>query len=375
MSEEERRLKEAVARTPEDAEAHSALAAHYFAAGSLDAAVEAYALARDAAPDVPHGHYNLAAVLHEQGQSEEAMEVLGEAALALPGSALLHYGQACMLQALGRNDEALGKFMAALEIEPGDANAWYGAGTALHRLDDMLRADHCFSMALECDPDHASAQYMRDAMGGGHKRGPAELFVRELFDNYSEHYDAHMLRTLDYQGHELVRDSVLRILPEMQEARVLDLGCGTGLAGSLLRDRAAELVGVDVSAKMLRRARALDCYDTLVCSNIADYLIEEEVDVFDLVIAVDVFIYIGALDELFQRIAKVLGPGGLFAFTIEEMQDVDWEVAPSGRVRHALSYLESLRRGLGFESMVVKRHRLRNEAREPCWGYVLAWRK
>ncbi len=36
--------------------------------------------------------------------------------------------------------------------------------------------------------------------------------------------------------------------------RMLDLGCGTGAAGALLRPAATRLVGVDLSANMLAKA-------------------------------------------------------------------------------------------------------------------------
>ena len=52
---------------------------------------------------------------------------------------------------------------------------------------------------------------------------------------------------------------------------VLDLGCGTGLMGQYLRDNAAQLIGIDLSAAMLEEARNKQIYDALVEGDIVEY--------------------------------------------------------------------------------------------------------
>src|SRR5689334_20994646 len=56
------------------------------------------------------------------------------------------------------------------------------------------------------------------------------------------------------------RDLVERARPIGPSARILDLGCGTGIVARVLRERlggAARIVGLDVSAVMLEKARSL----------------------------------------------------------------------------------------------------------------------
>src|SRR6185295_18689835 len=78
-------------------------------------------------------------------------------------------------------------------------------------------------------------------------------------------------------------------------AHALDLGCGTGLAAPELRPLADRMTGVDLSANMLAQARARGLYDTLLQADALEFLAARE-DSFDLVLAADVFIYVGALD-------------------------------------------------------------------------------
>ncbi|MBK6472076.1 MAG: methyltransferase domain-containing protein [Betaproteobacteria bacterium] len=107
----------------------------------------------------------------------------------------------------------------------------------------------------------------------------------------------------------------------------LDLGCGTGLCGPLLRPLARHLTGLDLSAAMLGRARATGVYDRLEQADAAQFLaaISER---FDLVVAADVLIYIGDPGPLFAAAQRAM-QRGLFAFTVEAADNGE-----AGPVRH-----------------------------------------
>ena len=64
------------------------------------------------------------------------------------------------------------------------------------------------------------------------------------------------LRDLSYSAPELLRDAVDGDTCAGASARMLDLGCGTGLAGAAFRPHVDWLVGVDLSPKMIEQARA-----------------------------------------------------------------------------------------------------------------------
>jgi predicted TPR repeat methyltransferase len=82
-------------------------------------------------------------------------------------------------------------------------------------------------------------------------------YVIGLFDRYADHFDEHLVGKLRYRTPSLLLDAVMRLAPSgnLGTLDILDLGCGTGLVGSLLRPLARTLTGVDISSNMLQIAR------------------------------------------------------------------------------------------------------------------------
>jgi predicted TPR repeat methyltransferase len=123
---------------------------------------------------------------------------------------------------------------------------------------------------------------------------------------------------------------------------ILDLGCGTGQCGFSLASQKRHLVGVDLSEKMLTQARARDLYDELHLGEVHAWLRGAATARFDVVIAADVLIYIGALEELFREVARVLRTGGWFGFSTEECEVVDYTLLPTGRYAQSKAYIMRL---------------------------------
>lgn len=82
---------------------------------------------------------------------------------------------------------------------------------------------------------------------------PSEREVQEMFDDIVERYDV-LNSVLSLGLDRRWRRRVANAVPVEGGDRVLDLGCGTGKLGDLLADK-AEVVGVDLSHAMLKRAR------------------------------------------------------------------------------------------------------------------------
>ena len=136
-------------------------------------------------------------------------------------------------------------------------------------------------------------------------------YVEGLFDDYSAEFDAHLVGVLGYKGHTLLVENLPE--PERRFASALDLGCGTGLCGPLLAPRTDRLIGIDLAAGMLERARALGVYDRLERAEVVAWL-EATAERFDLIVSADVLVYIGDLDRLFAGARRALAPSGVFGF-------------------------------------------------------------
>lgn len=374
MSTLERELLAALAERPTDVRVRTDLGVLYHSEGRLDEALAEFERALEISPKDAMASYNLATVHYARGDCESAERVLRQALELTPGTARLHYGLACMLQALRRLDEAIPAYWASLERDRHAADTWYGLGTAYQAKGDNPRASDCYAATCELEPEHPAARHLLVALSGESVSRPPHGFVRDLFDHYAGHFDRHLVGMLSYRAPELVEEALQPHLRGRRDLAALDLGCGTGLFGERIAAHTGRLVGVDISSAMLEQARAKGVYDELYDADILGYLAECPSDSFDVVSAVDVFIYVGALEEIVRTSRRILRPGGLMAFTVEADAGGAYSLGQSGRYRHSWAYLEALRKAHGFEQQSLTRATLRTESEAPCHGLVVTWR-
>ncbi len=300
---------------------------------------------------------NLAGTQLKLARPHDALHTTDQAlaAEADNSDALFHRGNA--LAQLGRNDEALAAFERVLELDPALAAAWSHRGGILRELNRLDEAAECFRQALAHGADaelngyYLAAVGAQDSLVGSPATAPRQ-YVQALFDDYAGQFDAHLVGVLKYQAHEvLVRH--LATLDRAPFRSALDLGCGTGLCGPLVKPMAARLAGVDLSAAMLDKARALGLYDELAQADIVEHLRSTD-QRHDLVLAADVFIYVGDLAPVFDALARVIEPGAVFCFSAERASPActGFELLASLRYAHSEGYLRGLAVQHGYD--VVK---------------------
>jgi predicted TPR repeat methyltransferase len=281
----------------------------------------------------------------------------------------LAIGQA--LQHLGRPLEALEAYERAVDLNPRLGAAWTLRGHLLRQAGRLADASVCFNNAIGCGEDVASHLYFLGALGLGAlpDAAPAD-FVRGLFDEYAERFDEDLVDTLQYRGHQQVCAPLAALHPA-PFASVLDLGCGSGLAAPLLRPTSARLVGVDLSPRMLERAAATRLYDELHAAEAVQWL-RASGERHDLVVACDVFIYLGDLAPVFEAVARVLARGGVFAFTVEEGHaESGYDLLPTLRYTHAEPYLRELARAHALRVTRCARATLREGHGEAIVGLTM----
>ncbi|MFC3326016.1 class I SAM-dependent methyltransferase [Mesorhizobium cantuariense] len=108
------------------------------------------------------------------------------------------------------------------------------------------------------------------------------------------------------------------MLPDVGGLRVVDLGCGFGWFCRWARENgAAQVLGLDLSEKMLARARAASS-DTGIIYERADL---DQLSLpqarFDLVYSSLAFHYVEDVLRLFETVHQALSPGGHFVFSTE----------------------------------------------------------
>jgi SAM-dependent methyltransferase len=155
------------------------------------------------------------------------------------------------------------------------------------------------------------------------------------------------------------------MLPEMRGKRVVDLGCGFGWFCRWVREAgAAEVLGLDVSDKMLAQARSTtsDTAITYAQSDLA--AVELPMGRFDLAYSSLALHYIEDVARLMAQIHATLLPGGHFVFSTEHPilmapRNAGWSKGSEGRPSWPVdSYLaEGPRTTEWFTPGVVKYHR------------------
>jgi predicted TPR repeat methyltransferase len=144
-----------------------------------------------------------------------------------------------------------------------------------------------------------------------------------MFDQYAPRFDSELIGTLGYRAPALLRAAVEVACKAQGRAvafdSMLDLGCGTGLAGAAFRDCVRHLTGVDLSSGMIALARQKKIYDRLETDEIERCLAAEIAAgrTCSLVVAADVFAYLGNLTGVCAAAGRAMTNGSLFAFTVE----------------------------------------------------------
>jgi predicted TPR repeat methyltransferase len=363
------------------------------------------------APDYPDACVNLGLVLQEQGKTDESIIQFQYALKLQPDNAAALHNLGCGLLAKTDFAAAVACYERLVELDPDNVEAWSALGSAygmLRRYTDavtslrralalqpdstasrfnlgvlfqsmgeMDQAREMYREALRLDPGLESAQYRLASLGGAEipARTPAS-YVRHYFDDYADRFDQHLVQHLGYQTPQRLYDAVQpHIAGAAGKLDVLDLGCGTGLGGACFRSHARTLVGVDLSSRMITKSRQRDIYSELIEGDILLPL-QRPGAAYDLIIATDVFVYIGDLSALFPASAKSLRAGGLFAFSIEDAgSGTRYLLRASGRYAHTIDYIKGLALQAGLRPVAVEHTELRRELDQPVNGVIFVLQK
>ncbi len=301
------------------------------------------------------------------GQWQPAAQALRRALELAPTQAGLWLSLARSLLHLNQVQQALQAFDQAIATGPELAPAWSERGSLLRELGRLPEAAQCFERALALGADPAlHAYYLASVRGEGAPAKPPRQYVETLFDTYAEDFQQHLVGQLGYQAHQTLLRPLLQ--PGRRYASVLDMGCGSGLCGQLVKPQADAVDGVDLSQAMLAQARLCGAYRELVHADIAAYLAHAQRS-DDLVLAADVFIYVGEVEEVFAAVRRLLRPGGCFAFSVELASDAhDVQLLPSLRYAHSEGYVRRLAQAHGFQVRDLFTAPLRHEQGEPLSG-------
>ena len=324
-------------------------------------------------PDNAEALSHRALALAELGRDADALSTFDALLAAGLGTAAVHYHRALCLVQLHRPDDALAAFDEALALDEQFAQAWACRGGLLKDMGRPAQAIASLQRGIELGADVPVNSYLLASLTGTAAPGIAPAaYVQQLFDAYAGQFETHLVQSLDYRVPELLAQLATRYGGPFSQA--LDLGCGTGLCASPLKALAQRLHGVDLSAGMLERARATGLYEQVWQADIAEHL-HTTPERYALIVAADVFIYIGDLQAVFAGVRRVLEPGGLFCFSVEQgSDDRSYELRSSSRYAHSAKHLRALAAQQGFDLLALEEATLRKDQAQPVAGLLLALR-
>ncbi len=324
-------------------------------------------------PDRAIGHILLANLLVEQEDHKRAAVSYSTALKIDPGNIEAANNLGNVLFSLGRFSDAAATYRRILENRPDYAEGFHNLGNAVRELGRPEEAIECYRRALELRPELLQSRYMLATLSEDEApSSPPPKYVAQLFDQYAWKFYKHLRDELDYHTPEQILDAVSAVIGGTPSERlhVLDLGCGTGLCGPLFRPFARTMVGVDLSSKMLEKARARQVYDRLIAGDLLVPLQEPDA-AYHLILAADVFVYLGNLTDVFLACRNTLEPNGLFVFSTEaETSGTGYRLRRSGRYAHSIPYIRGVSSTTGFSELFFRETVLRKEKGIPIPGYI-----
>jgi predicted TPR repeat methyltransferase len=281
---------------------------------------------------------------------------------------------------LARGDLAGAADLLAQTIEaaPRFTSAWFALGELRATLGHRDGAIAAFQQVCALDAEDRLGAGLHLVRLGALPPGdiPA-AYVRALFDQYAPRFDAALTEGLGYRGPQVLLAAVeAACAAERRPMRfdsMLDLGCGTGLAGAVFRPFVRRLAGVDLSERMVVAARAKGIYDHLEVAEVVQFLHGEarERRHHDLVVAADVFAYLAWLPSVVGTAARVLAPGGLIAFTAETHPGDDVILGEKLRYQHGAAHVRAAVAGAGLTLASLGEASTRHEAGVPVPGLAV----
>jgi predicted TPR repeat methyltransferase len=356
------------------------LGAALSACGKAGAAADEFRAVLARRPDIGAARRGLARALAATGATEQAMAEYREV-LALDRTDSQAFGElAALLLDTGDPLAAVELLLPALRRDDDEPALHLQLGRAWMALSEPAKARAAFERASDLDPEGVlGAAGWLEALDRGAADTLSTAYVRALFDGYADRFDGHLQR-LGYAAPALIEDAVRRTGGGAGLA-ILDLGCGTGLAGMALRSFAARMEGIDLSPRMVERAKARGCYDAVRVDEAVAALAGPD-GTWDLVVAADVLVYIGDLAPLLAAAVLALRPGGRLVATVERAADAadaanaaGFALGPTRRYAHGAAYLREAAAAAGLDLVLLDECVPRRERQAPVPGLLFVMKR
>jgi predicted TPR repeat methyltransferase len=280
------------------------------------------------------------------------------------------------LQLKGDLVAAADLLLQAVELAPNFASAWFTLGQIRKQLGENDAAITAFRHARAADPDDrhgAGLHLMR--LGAQPVAGMPPAYVQSLFDQYAPRFEAALIDDLGYRGPSLLFKAVLSVRAAVRKPAffklAVDLGCGTGLAATAFAKNVDRFIGVDLSPRMVERARLTGLYAELEVADMTQGLRNKPDASAELILAADAMVYVSDLAPVLREVTRVLVPDGMLAFTVETHDGEGVLIGEGLRYAHGEPYVREQVAAAGLKLLQCEYLSARNEDNVPAPGLVV----
>ena len=326
---------------PEFPDPYNNLGAILLETYNLDEAINSFNIAIKLKEDYVDAYANLGLVYKEKNFFQKALTILNKGlSYDLNNNAILfNIGE--VYEGLNNYKKAEEYYLKVVKSNPQNVNYLYKLAS-LYKDQEKYDLSLNFLKKILNTNDNSEiinkAKFWINAIEGNNLTTPPENYVKDLFDNYSNNFEKSLVNNLEYSAPKLIAKTLLEIKNLKDLGNVIDMGCGTGLIGKEIKQYCNNLIGVDISQKMLDLANKKNIYNKLYKSEIKNYLTKNDLN-FDLFIFADVFVYMGKLNHIFDLIKSKNKKKGHLIFTIELNENKNFFLEKTGRYSHSKDYI------------------------------------
>ena len=351
---------------------------------------------------------NLGSIYTMKNEIDKAVDVYRQAIEIDEYDDLSTYSLAMLYRDAGDLTLSREMFMRCLEINPSNSAAKF-----------QLSA-----LVGDSDVDQCPPKYIEELFDHYSKEGYDTHMVENLKYKVPDFlWDAYMssrnIRSPTLADANAATSSSNTLENDIESLNIVELGAGTGLVGTRFRAGFSELkktnkeivdvvefTAIDLSSLMIVQAYNLQynvTYDTsgnaidsnisppesfveveesvytdVVVQDCSSYLedrIEQKRDPADLILAGDVLVYIGKLDQLFKNVFDAMRVSGRFIFSVEKLMATDrtnvgYVLQESARFAHTKEYIEEMAKKVGLKVFSCSEVPLRYDGGKAVNGYV-----
>ena len=325
-------------------------------------------------PEDPDIHYNQGLNFRRLGKAKEGAQSFTRAFKLGDSSVDTIYNLALCHQDLHEINEASRLYELILSTDPEHQSTLNNYAYLCHKIGASDKAKTLYRKLLQHNPGHQAAHHMLNSLSGETPDSAPLEYVESVFDNYAKDFEHSLVEQLQYKTPQALWDRYRSLFPETPREDCLDLGCGTGLAGDQFASCCTNMVGVDISEEMLAVAKEKNLYNELKKDDIVHFLQNTPYS-YDLILAADVFTYLGDLKDIFTACFKKTREKGVFLFSVEEAVGNQFELKDTGRFGHSSRYIQELCQKSGWSILDSHLSKLRQDKGEWIKGYLFILQK